>query len=267
MVHVEYTIFSSELNVYQPPHILQFHYSVSILLGFHNSEVIFKWAAITCHYPCKILFIVKTVTENVQRHIQGYGALSNYNIAKHNSFPIDLDLIQTLEIIEKLQVITPCPEWGDQNNNKLRIFWLTFYMYIFMFFHFLWGSNPKGDSCHFKGDSLQSFTESPNRWKGLCFPGNTDRLWFPELLIILATLIHICQLLYSVMLIIQQSENDKEHSPFLENRTFPSRLETPNKNTFEELFSPRQISVSSRVFGLTEMEFIFPTAALTALHW
>lgn len=237
MVFVEYTIFASELKGFQSPHILQFHHSVSILFGFQNSEIIFKCAAITCHYPCKILFIVKMVTENVQRHMQGYSALSNYNIAKHNCFPIDWDLIQTLEIIEKLQVITPCPEWGDQNNNKLRILWLTVYMYFFIFLHFLWGSNPKGDSCHFKGDSLHSLTESPNTWKGLCFPGNTDRLWFPELLIILGTVIHIFQLRYSVMLIIQQSESDKEHSSFLKNTTFPSRLETEQKPFWRAVFS------------------------------
>lgn len=75
--------------------------------------------------------------------MQGYSALSNYNIAKHNCLSIDLDLIQTLEIIEKLQVITPYPEWGDQNNNKLRIFWLTVYMYFIILLYFLWGSNPK----------------------------------------------------------------------------------------------------------------------------
>jgi len=82
-----------------------------------------------------------------------------------------------------------------------------------------------GDSCHFKGDSLHSHTESPNRLKGLCFLENSDRLRFAELLIILTKLIHICQLLYSVMLIIQQSENDKERFPFLETTIFPSRLE------------------------------------------
>lgn len=80
-------------------------------------------------------------------------------------------------------------------------------MYFIIFLLFLQGSNPMDDSCHFKGDSLHSFTKSPSRWKGLCFQRNTERLWFAELLIILTKLIHICQLLYSVMLIIQQSEN------------------------------------------------------------
>lgn len=62
------------------------------------------------------------MTENVQRYMQAYSALSNHSITKHNYPPIDLDLIQTLEITDKLQAITPCPQWGDQNKNKLKIF-------------------------------------------------------------------------------------------------------------------------------------------------
>lgn len=58
------TIFASESKVHQASHLPQFHPSVSILLGFHSSEeVMFKCAAIMRHYPRKILFIVKTVTE------------------------------------------------------------------------------------------------------------------------------------------------------------------------------------------------------------
>ena len=106
-----------------------------------------------------------------------------------------------------------------------------------------------GDSCHFKGDSLLSFTESPNRWKGLCFPGNTDRLWFPEHLIILTKLIHICQLLYSVMLIIQQSENDKEYFSFHETTTFPSDWRNGKKSTFEELFSSKEVNIGNSIFN------------------
>lgn len=128
-------------------------------------------------------------------------------------------------------------------------------MFFIIFLHFLQGSNPMGDSCHFKGDSLHSFTESPNRWKGLCFPGNTDRLWFAELLIILTKLIHICQLLYSVMLIIQQSENEKEHFPFLETTTFPSRLEEWNKNTFEELFLSREMNIRISIYNNSKILF------------
>lgn len=121
------------------PALHQFYSLVSVLLGFHSSEVTFKCAAIICHHPHKILFIVKTVTENVQRYMQTYSALSNCNIIKPNCLPIDLDLIQTLKITDKLQVITPCPQWGDQNNNRLRLFffWSTVYTYFFIFFALL----------------------------------------------------------------------------------------------------------------------------------
>lgn len=65
------TIFTGEPKLHQFPHLPQFHPSVSILLGFHSSEyVILKCTDIICHYSHKILFIVKTVTENVKRNTQ-----------------------------------------------------------------------------------------------------------------------------------------------------------------------------------------------------
>lgn len=81
------TIFTGEPKVHQLPHLPQFHPSVSILLVFHSSEyVILKCAAIICHYSHNILFIVKTVTENVQRYMQAYSALSNSYTTRLSSY-------------------------------------------------------------------------------------------------------------------------------------------------------------------------------------